>query len=107
VIVTLVDSPLARTTQETPTDCWNDSCAVAERDYAVSGGATGATSNPAIVGEVMKKEKDHWAPGARELAAENLTCRRLRSHGRSSRRLGPRRSRAGRAGVTPTGGMHP
>jgi transaldolase len=55
----------------TPTDYWNDSCAVAELAYAVERGATGATSNPSIVLEVMKKEKDHWVPRVREIAAAN------------------------------------
>ena len=59
--------------ESTPTDYWNDSCAVAELDYAIERGATGATSNPVIVGEVMKKEWDHWVPRVRELAAENPT----------------------------------
>jgi transaldolase len=67
--MTMVDSPLLRTTQETPTDYWNDSCAVDELTYAIERGATGATSNPSIVLEVMKKEKAHWVPRVRELAA--------------------------------------
>ncbi len=67
--MTMVDSPLLRTTQETPTDFWNDSCAVDELTYAIERGATGATSNPSIVLEVMKKEKAHWVPRVRELAA--------------------------------------
>jgi transaldolase len=66
-------SPLQRMVETTPTDYWNDSCAVAELSDAVSRGATGATSNPTIVGEVMKKEKDHWAPRVREIAAEHPT----------------------------------
>ena len=49
------DSPLLRMTQETPTQYWNDSCATAELTYAVERGAIGATSNPSIVLEVMKK----------------------------------------------------
>ena len=49
------DSPLLRMTQETPTQYWNDSCAVDELTYAVERGATGATSNPSIVLDVMKK----------------------------------------------------
>ena len=69
--LTAVDSPLARMVEDTPTDYWNDSCAVAELEYAVARGATGATSNPTIVGEVMKKEKDHWVPRVREIAAAN------------------------------------
>ncbi len=69
----LVVSPLARMVETTATDYWNDSCAVAELAYAVERGATGATSNPTIVGEVMKKEKDHWVPRVREIAADNPT----------------------------------
>ncbi len=68
-----VDSPLSRMVQQTPTDFWNDSCAVAELAYAVERGGTGATSNPVIVVEVMKKEKDHWVPRVREMAAANPT----------------------------------
>ena len=65
------DSPLMRMVQSTPTDYWNDSCAFSELEYAVARGATGATSNPVIVGEVLKKEKDHWVPRLREIAAAN------------------------------------
>lgn len=65
------DSPLLRMVQETPTDYWNDSCAVAELEYAVERGATGATSNPTIVHEVLKKESDHWVPRVHEMAAAN------------------------------------
>ena len=71
--IAAVEAPLLRMVERTPTDYWNDSCAVAELDYAVSRGATGATSNPVIVGEVMKKERDHWVPRVREFAAENPT----------------------------------
>ena len=71
--IVTVDSPLSRMVAGTPTDFWNDSCAVAELAYAVERGGTGATSNPVIVGEVMKKEKDHWAPRVREMAAQNPT----------------------------------
>ena len=73
MITTMVDSPLLRMTQETPTQYWNDSCAVDELAYAVERGATGATSNPSIVLEVMKKERDHWVPRVHELAAANPT----------------------------------
>jgi len=71
--VPMIDSPLLRMVQTTPTDYWNDSCAVAELDYAVERGATGATSNPSIVLEVMKKEKTHWVPRVGEIADENPT----------------------------------
>lgn len=65
------DSPLARMVATTPTDYWNDSCAVDELAYAAERGATGATSNPVIVGDVMNKEKAHWVPRVREIALEN------------------------------------
>ena len=71
--MTALDSPLLRMTQETPTQYWNDSCAVDELAYAVERGATGATSNPSIVLEVMKKDKVHWVPRVHELAAANPT----------------------------------
>jgi len=67
------DSPLLRMTQETPTQYWNDSCAVDELAYAIERGATGATSNPSIVLGVMKKEKAHWVPRVHGLAAANPT----------------------------------
>jgi len=68
---TALDSPLLRMTRETPTRYWNDSCAVEELAYAVERGATGATSNPSIVLDVMKKEKAHWVPRVRAMAAAN------------------------------------
>jgi len=68
-----LDSPLLQMTRATATDYWNDSCAVEELVYAVERGATGATSNPVIVGEVMKKEKTRWVPRVREIAAEHPT----------------------------------
>ena len=71
MVMTALDSPLLRMTQETPTQYWNDSCAVDELTYAVARGATGATSNPSIVLEVMKKDGAHWVPRVRELAAAN------------------------------------
>jgi transaldolase len=66
-------SPLARMVETTPTDFWNDSCAIEELTYAVERGGTGATSNPVIVGEVMKKEKAHWEPRVREMVADHPT----------------------------------
>jgi transaldolase len=66
-------SPLARMVETTPTDFWNDSCAIDELAYAVERGGTGATSNPSIVGEVMKKEKAHWEPRVLELAVDHPT----------------------------------
>lgn len=71
--VTISESPLLTMVRETPTDYWNDSCAVDELAYAVERGATGATSNPTIVHEVLRKEADHWVPRVRALADEHPT----------------------------------
>jgi transaldolase len=63
-------TPLAIMARTTKTEYWNDSCAVAELEYAVARGAVGATSNPTIVGEVLKKEGDVWRRRIREIARE-------------------------------------
>jgi len=70
---TVVESPLLRMTRETATDWWNDSCDVGELASAVVRGATGATSNPSIVLEVMRKDRAYWGPRVRELAAATPT----------------------------------
>ncbi len=72
-IATTTASPLLRMVTTTPTDYWNDSCAATELDYAVANGAVGATSNPSIVGEVMKKEWDTWRPRVLEIRDEHPT----------------------------------
>ena len=64
------ESPLATMARTTPTEYWNDSCAIAELEYAIARGAVGATSNPTIVGEVLKKEQDVWRPRILEIARE-------------------------------------
>jgi transaldolase len=69
----LVDCPLARTARTGATDYWNDSCVTDELTYAIERGATGATSNPSIVLEVMAKEKAVWVPFVRQLAATHPT----------------------------------
>lgn len=66
-------SPLLKMVQTTPTDYWNDSCSVEELAYAVDRGASGATSNPSIVLEVMKKEWRHWRSRVEELVQANPT----------------------------------
>jgi transaldolase len=65
----LVDSPLSRMVQRSPTAAWNDSCAQDDLAYAIERGAVGATSNPTIVLEVMQKEGSHWIGRVRSLAA--------------------------------------
>ena len=59
--------PLVRTVRDFPTDYWNDSCAAGELAWAIEHGATGATTNPTIVGEVLRKEMDVWAPRIRAI----------------------------------------
>ena len=49
------------------TDIWNDSCAQDDLEYAIERGAVGATTNPVIVKDVLKKEMPIWAPRIREL----------------------------------------
>ena len=70
---TASESPLLRMTLETPTDWWNDSCHVDDLAHAVERGATGATSNPTIVLEVMQRGHEYWWPRVRELAQANPT----------------------------------
>ena len=68
---TLTASPLARTVATTPTDIWNDSCAVDELEYAIAFGAVGATANPTIVHDVWRKDPAHWRARARDIAEAN------------------------------------
>ncbi len=53
-------SPLSKMTSISDTDLWNDSCSIKELEYAIGHGAVGATANPVIVGEVLKKEMLLW-----------------------------------------------
>lgn len=69
----VVVSPLQQMAATTETDYWNDSCSIEELEYAVARGATGATSNPTIVGEVLKKEMHLWHDRILEIVAENST----------------------------------
>jgi transaldolase len=64
-----VKSPLHETVTTTATDYWNDSCSLEELSYAIEHGATGATSNPTIVGEVLQKEMSLWRERIGELIA--------------------------------------
>lgn len=69
----LAESPLGRTIATTPTDIWNDSCAVDELEYALSYGAVGATANPTIVADVWKKEPALWRDRVRTIATDEPT----------------------------------
>lgn len=65
-----VKSPMHATSQVGLTDVWNDSCSIAELTYAMENGAVGGTSNPIIVGQVLKKEMASWTPRIKELIDE-------------------------------------
>ena len=71
--MTMTPTPLQRTASEFPTDYWNDSCNESELRYAIENGAVGATTNPTIVGTVMKQEYGIWAPRVQEIVAQNPT----------------------------------
>ena len=55
-------SPLHELSETTPTDYWNDSCAIDELTYGIEHGAVGATTNPVIVVDVLKKAYGEWSP---------------------------------------------
>ncbi len=65
-------SPLAQTAL-TATDYWNDSCSIEELTYAIQNGAVGATSNPSIVLDVLKKEMHLWRERIGAIIAGNPT----------------------------------
>lgn len=56
----LFKSPLHQMTETMLTDFWNDSCSIDELNYALNYGATGATTNPVIVGNVLKQERERY-----------------------------------------------
>ena len=52
---------LLETTKQYPmTEIWNDSCSVQELKYCIENGGVGATTNPVIVLNVLKKELPQW-----------------------------------------------
>ena len=53
------------------TDIWMDSCGEEELEYGLKRGIVGATSNPSIVGAVLKEELPQWEGRIKELIAEN------------------------------------
>jgi len=67
-------SPLHETVSTTDTDYWNDSCSIEELTYAIAHGAVGATTNPTIVGDVLKKEMHLWRDRIEQIVADNPTA---------------------------------
>ncbi len=66
-------SKLHQTVSTTATDYWNDSCSIEELTYAVENGAVGATTNPTIVLNVLKKEMPLWKERIYQIINENPT----------------------------------
>jgi transaldolase len=66
-------SPLHETVMTTPTDLWNDSCSLDELTYALGHGAVGATTNPTIVLNVLKKEMAQWRERILQIISDNAT----------------------------------
>ena len=64
-------STLHEMASTTSTDLWNDSCSVEELTSAIEHGAVGATTNPVIVGNVLKKEMHLWEDRIHQLIEEN------------------------------------
>ncbi|MDD6351501.1 MAG: transaldolase family protein [Lachnospiraceae bacterium] len=59
---------LAESVKKFPqTDLWMDSCGEEELNYGLERGIVGATSNPIIVGSVVKEEMDLWEPEIKKL----------------------------------------
>ena len=56
------------------TEFWNDSCSYDELKEAIKNGASGATTNPVIVLNVLKKELPKWDETIKEIVAENPTA---------------------------------
>ncbi len=65
------NGPLHQMACTTPTEYWNDSCSIQELTYAIERGAVGATTNPSIVLEVLKKEMPLWKERIGQIIREN------------------------------------
>jgi transaldolase len=71
---TVYKSRLHKMTQTTPTCLWNDSASIQELSFAIEDGAVGATCNPVIVTEMLKKEMHVWEGRILELIQEQATA---------------------------------
>jgi transaldolase len=67
---TAYKSPLHEMTQTTCTSLWNDSATLSELTYSIEHGAVGATCNPVIVLEALKREPQIWNDHIRALAKQ-------------------------------------
>ena len=64
-------SPLEEMSKTTPTQFWNDSCALSDIAFAIEHGGVGATTNPVIVGQVLDADLAGYRPTVQRLIAEN------------------------------------
>ncbi len=71
---TTYKSPLHEMTQTTATCLWNDSASLQELAFAIEHGAVGATCNPVIVVDVLKREMAVWKDRIAALAREMPTA---------------------------------
>jgi transaldolase len=67
-------SPLFKMTQTTGTCLWNDSATLTELTYSIEHGGVGATCNPVIVLDTLKKEGQIWNERIAALAGEMPTA---------------------------------
>lgn len=66
---------LETVTKYPDTEIWNDSCSCSELSYSIEeNGATGATTNPVIVGSVLKKELKQWEDTIKQIIRDNPEC---------------------------------
>jgi len=55
----------------TPTQFWNDNCSLKDLAFAIEHGASGATTNPLIVSQVLEAELDQYDEFIRKLIRDN------------------------------------
>ncbi|MBF9016720.1 MULTISPECIES: transaldolase family protein [unclassified Oceanispirochaeta] len=67
-------SPMKKSVSICDMEVWNDSCSIEELEYAIGHGASGATTNPVIVLNVLKKEMHLWQGRIKELIKEMPTA---------------------------------
>jgi transaldolase len=66
-------SPLQEAAEKFPqTQLWNDSCGMADIDLALKRGGCGATSNPVIVGNVLRREMNLWEDRLKEIITKDM-----------------------------------
>lgn len=54
-------------------ELWNDSCGIDEVSFALERRAVGVTSNPVIVGRLLKEEKSLWRARINDILRDELS----------------------------------